>query len=61
MVIRYAFVSMVFFRIGVLAVANHLGLATLMAVWIILSLDLVTQAFIFIRLHFRGKWLDAKV
>jgi len=61
MVIRYSFVSMIFFRVGALAVADHYGLASLMAVWIILSLDLVSQAFIFIRLHFRGKWLDAKV
>lgn len=61
MVIRYSFGSMIFFRIVVLAVASHLGLTSLLAVWIILSLDLVCQAFIFARQHFRGKWLDARV
>lgn len=61
MVIRYSFGSMIFFRIVVLAVADHLGLASLLAVWIILSLDLVCQAAIFTRQHFRGKWLDARV
>jgi hypothetical protein len=30
-------------------------------VWIVFSLDLATQAVIFTRLHFRGKWLDARV
>ncbi len=61
MVIRSSFGSMIFFRIVVLAVADHLGVASLLAVWIILSLDLVCQAFIFTRQHFRGKWLDARV
>jgi hypothetical protein len=39
----------------------HFGVATLTRVWIVLSLDLFTQALIFARLHFRGKWLDASV
>jgi hypothetical protein len=34
---------------------------TLTAVWIVLGMDLATQAVIFTRLHFRGKWLDARV
>ena len=61
MVIYYAFGSMILIRVGVLAVASSLGLTSLLAVWIILALDMVSQAFIFTRLHFRGKWLDAKV
>ena len=61
LVIRYAFGSMIFFRIVLLAVFTHFGEITLVWVWIILSLDIVTQAFIFSRLHFGGKWLDAKV
>jgi Na+-driven multidrug efflux pump len=61
MVIRSSFGSMIFFRIVVLAIASHWGLASLQAVWIILSLDLVAQSVIFTRQHFRGKWLDAKV
>lgn len=61
MVIRYSFGSMIFFRVVVLALAEHYGLSSLVAVWLILSLDLVCQSLIFTRLHFRGKWLDAKV
>lgn len=61
MVIRYSFFSMIFYRVGMLALFSHLGRIDLVTVWIILSLDLFTQALIFARLHFRGKWLDAKV
>lgn len=61
MVIRYSFLSMIFYRVGMLALFSHLGRIDLVTVWIILSLDLFTQALIFARLHFRGKWLDAKV
>jgi hypothetical protein len=34
---------------------------TLLAVWIVLGLDILTQAVVFTRLHFRGKWLEARV
>jgi Na+-driven multidrug efflux pump len=34
---------------------------TLTGVWIVLGLDLLTQAVIFSRLHVRGAWLDARV
>jgi putative MATE family efflux protein len=61
MVIRNSFLSMIFFRIIVLAIASHFGVISLQIVWIILSLDLVTQSIIFTRLHFKGKWLDARV
>lgn len=33
----------------------------LRAVWVIFSFDLVTQAVVFARVHYRGKWLDATV
>ncbi len=61
MVMTWAFSSMLFFRVGVLWVLTQLDMVSLTGVWIVLSLDLVTQAFVFSRLHFRGKWLDAKV
>jgi hypothetical protein len=35
--------------------------ANLTRVWIVLSLDLLTQAVIFAWLHFSGRWLDARV
>lgn len=61
MVIRYSFGSMIFFRIVALWAASQFGLASLLGVWIILGFDLLCQAGIFGRQHFRGKWLDARV
>ncbi len=61
MVMRWAFSSMLFYRIGVLWVLSSMELITLTGVWIVLSLDLFTQAIVFTRLHFKGRWLDAKV
>jgi putative MATE family efflux protein len=61
LVMRWAFGSMIFYRIGVLWVMSHCGWASLTTVWIVLGLDLVTQAIAFTRLHFKGQWLDAKV
>jgi putative MATE family efflux protein len=60
-VMQWSFGSMIFYRVIVLWVMSSLGVATLTWVWIVLSLDLFTQALIFARLHFRGKWLDARV
>jgi putative MATE family efflux protein len=61
MVMRWAFSSMLFFRVLVLWLAAHYLELTLTTVWVILSLDLLTQSVIFTRLHFKGKWLDASV
>lgn len=61
LVMRWAFTSMIFYRIGVLWVLSTMGWVSLTGVWIVLGCDLVTQAVIFSRLHFRGKWLEAKV
>ena len=61
LVMRWAFSSMLFYRIGVLWVLSQLNWISLTGVWIVLGLDLVTQAIVFSRLHFQGKWLDAKV
>lgn len=60
-VMRWSFGSMIFFRIGVLAVMHHLGLLTLTGVWIVFTIDMVLQAAVFSRLHFQGKWLGATV
>ncbi|QTN31721.1 MATE family efflux transporter [Akkermansiaceae bacterium] len=61
LVMRWAFGSMIFYRVGVLWVLSQLGWISLTGVWIVLGLDLVTQAVVFSRLHFKGKWLEAKV
>jgi putative MATE family efflux protein len=60
-VMRWSFGSMFFYRVFVLWIMPHFMQVTLTAVWIVLSLDLMTQALIFSRLHFRGKWLNARV
>lgn len=60
-VMRWSFGSMIFYRIGVLWWMSRSGMLSLTLVWIVLSLDLVTQAVIFTRLHLRGRWLDARV
>jgi len=60
-VMLWAFGSMLFYRVGVLWALSTYGTLTLTGVWIVLSFDMVTQAAIFSRLHFRGKWLDARV
>ncbi len=61
LVMRWAFSSMLFFRVGVLWMLSQMGWVTLTGVWIVLGLDLLTQAVVFIRLHFKGRWLDASV
>lgn len=60
-VMRWSFGSMVFFRVLVLWLLARSGILTLTGVWIVFSVDIVTQAVIFTRLHFRGNWLEARV
>ena len=61
LVMAWSFGSMIFYRILIMATMSHLGWITLSGVWIIFGLDMVTQAVVFMRLHFQGKWLDARV
>ncbi len=60
-VMIWAFASMFFYRVLVLTMLARGGYASLTVVWVVLSLDLVTQAAVFSFLHFRGRWLDARV
>lgn len=60
-VMRWSFGSMIFYRIGLMWLLHEQPWFDLRAVWVIFSLDLVTQALVFARVHFRGKWLDARV
>ncbi len=60
-VMRWSFSCMLFYRVFILWLAPHFMHLTLISVWIIFALDLVTQAALFSRLHFKGKWLDAHV
>jgi putative MATE family efflux protein len=61
MVMKWAFSIMAFFRIGVLFYFKSTGQLTLIGVWTIFAVDLTVQALVFSWLHFRGKWLDARV
>lgn len=61
LVMKWAFSSMIFYRIFLLLFLAEMEWISLTGVWIVLGLDLVTQAIIFTRLHFRGDWLNAKV
>ncbi len=60
-VMRWAFGSMLFYRVLVLWLMPRFMEVTLTGVWIVLGFDLFTQSLIFSRLHFRGKWLDARI
>jgi putative MATE family efflux protein len=60
-VMHWAFGSMLFFRVAILWALSSYTALTLTGVWIVLSVDLFTQALIFTRLHFRGRWLEARV
>jgi putative MATE family efflux protein len=61
LVMQWAFGSMLFYRVGFLWVLTMTPWLSLTMVWVVLSLDLMTQGFVFSRLHFQGKWLRAKV
>lgn len=61
LVMKWAFSIMCFFRIGVLMYAKSTGHLTLVGVWTIFAIDLTVQAIVFSWLHFRGKWLNARV
>jgi len=61
LVMKWAFSIMAFFRIGVLLYFKSTGALTLVGVWTIFAVDLTVQALVFSWLHFRGKWLEARV
>ena len=60
-VMRWSFTSMLFYRVFVLWMLPHFMPLTLTSVWIVFAMDLLTQAAVFTRLHFKGKWLEAHV
>jgi Na+-driven multidrug efflux pump len=60
-VMRWAFGSMLFYRVCFLWWASGQPWMSLAWVWIVFSVDLTTQALIFSWLHFQGGWLKARV
>jgi len=61
LVMRWSFASMLFYRILVLHLLAAQGWLNLTGVWIVMTVDIVTQAGVFIWLHLRGDWLRARV
>jgi putative MATE family efflux protein len=61
LVMKWAFSIMIFFRIGVLWTLREFTSLTLVGVWTVFAVDLCVQSLVFSWLHFRGKWLEAKV
>ena len=61
LVMRYSFFTMLFYRVLVVPLAvSFLGLG-LTGIWIVMFVDVGTQALLFGRLHFKGDWLKVKV
>lgn len=60
-VMRWAFGSMFFYRVGLLGWAAGQPWMSLPWVWVVFAVDLTTQALVFSWLHFRGTWLKARV
>jgi len=57
----YSFVSMGLVRIGLLWIAMHWFHIGLLGVWMVMMVDVLIQAIIFVRLHFKGDWLKMQV
>ncbi len=60
-VMLYSFSVMLLFRVGLLTILVRYYAADLKVIWYIFTLDIVVQSIVFVWVHYRGKWLDAKV
>ena len=60
-VMCYSFTVMLLFRVGLLSLMVYFYGADLKMIWYILTLDIIVQALVFVWVHYRGKWLEAKV
>ena len=61
LVMRYSFTTMIFYRIIVVPVGVTFFGMGLTGIWVVMFMDVATQAFLFSRLHFKGDWLRVKV
>ena len=60
-VMKWSFGSMIFFRGMMVPLAvTYFGFG-LYGIWLIMFTDVVVQALIFARLHFKGDWVNTKV
>ena len=61
LVMRYSYSTMLFYRVFIIPVGvSFFGLG-LTGIWVVMFIDVITQAILFSRIHFRGDWLRAKV
>jgi len=61
MVTAYSFVSMGVVRVGLLWIAVKWLHVDLLGIWQVMMLDVLIQAIVFVRLHFKGAWLKMQV
>ncbi|MGD9418667.1 MAG: MATE family efflux transporter [Verrucomicrobiota bacterium JB025] len=61
LVMAWSFSTMLFFRVLVLGLLARFTELSLVGVWVVFAVDLLVQSVVFTRLHFAGKWLDARV
>ena len=60
-VMLYAFASMFFFRGLVVPISVTFFGMGLTGIWVVMFCDIVVQAAIFTRLHFKGDWVRTEV
>jgi len=60
-VMAHSFISMIFFRGIMIPVAVTYWGAGLRAIWLIMFADVLVQALMFMRLHFKGDWVKTNV
>lgn len=60
-VMKVSYSSMIFVRLILLGIYVQREDATIQGAWLLMQLDMVIQAILCTYLHFKGKWLDAKV
>ena len=60
-VMFYSFSVMLLFRVGLLTLLVKFYGADLKMIWYVFTLDIIVQAIVFVWVHYRAKWMDAKV
>jgi len=61
MVTIYSFASMALVRVGLLWIAVKWLHSDLLGIWKVMMIDVLIQAIVFVRLHFKGSWLKIEV
>jgi len=61
LVMNYSFSTMIFYRVLIVPIVVSFFGFGLTGIWIVIFADVITQAVLFGRLHFKGDWLKAKV